>query len=207
MVMRARLQAVAGFIAVLTSLLIVPRAAAQRPLGAPFQVGGTYRLVYQGAAVNIRVLAPPDANGMVAATLLAGLGDDLNGQQVWVNVRLAVVVLPADAQSSGGAAPTGDTAPPVSNPYAAQLRADLRNLVTAEESFFADSIRYTSALRSLGYRPSAGVTVTILGATDTSWSATATHVNLPGYVCGIFVGSATAPIAGQNEGEPVCVRR
>ncbi len=88
--------------------------------------------------------------------------------------------------------------------YIASMKSDLRNLVTAEESYFADNVTYATTTSNLQYNSSAGVTVTIAGATGTGWSATATH-NATTKTCGIFVGAATAPISGQNEGEPKCV--
>ena len=87
--------------------------------------------------------------------------------------------------------------------YIASMKADLRNLVTAEESYFADNVTYTATIGSLAYSQSAGNTVTLIGATGTGWSATAKN-NGTTTTCGIYVGSATAPITGQNEGEPKC---
>src|SRR6266566_5263108 len=62
--------------------------------------------------------------------------------------------------------------------YLASMKSDLRNLVTAEEAFFADSVKYTSAIGAGG----------IQYATTT---------------CVIYVGST--PLAPANkEGEPKC---
>ena len=88
--------------------------------------------------------------------------------------------------------------------YIASMKSDLRNLVTAEESYFADNVTYATTTANLQYNSSAGVTVTVSGATGTGWSATAKH-NATTKTCGIYVGAATAPISGQNEGEPKCV--
>jgi prepilin-type N-terminal cleavage/methylation domain-containing protein len=88
--------------------------------------------------------------------------------------------------------------------YVAAMKSDLRNLVTAEESYFADQVSYTTASTAINYNSSTGVTVTIGTATGTGWAATAKH-NATTKTCGIYVGSATAPVAGQNEGEPKCV--
>ena len=88
--------------------------------------------------------------------------------------------------------------------YIASMKSDLRNLVTAQESYFADNVTYATTTANLQYNSSAGVTVTVAGATGTGWSATASH-NATTKTCGIFVGAATAPISGQNEGEPKCV--
>jgi len=83
------------------------------------------------------------------------------------------------------------------------MKFDLRNLYTAEESYFADHVTYTTSLSSLRFTPSAGVTVTIGSATGFGWSATAKHDSTT-RICGIFVGRATAPVSGQSEGEPRC---
>lgn len=83
------------------------------------------------------------------------------------------------------------------------MKADLRNLVTAEESYFADQVTYTTSLERLRFRPSDSVTVTIGSATGTGWSAIARH-KATTKTCGIYVGTATAPISGQNEGAPKC---
>ena len=87
--------------------------------------------------------------------------------------------------------------------YVAAMKSDLRNLVTAEESYFADQVSYTTSTTAVSFSPSTGVTLTIGAATGTGWSATAKH-NGTAKTCGIFVGSATAPISGANEGEPKC---
>src|ERR1700704_2569523 len=41
--------------------------------------------------------------------------------------------------------------------YLASMKSDLRNLITAEEAYFADSVKYTSDPTQLNYRPSTGV--------------------------------------------------
>jgi hypothetical protein len=55
----------------------------------------------------------------------------------------------------------------------------------------------------LNYSASTGVTVTVGTVSGTGWNATAKH-NGTSKTCGIFVGAATAPISGANEGEPKC---
>jgi prepilin-type N-terminal cleavage/methylation domain-containing protein len=87
--------------------------------------------------------------------------------------------------------------------YIAGMKADLRNLVTAQEAYFADNVTYASVLTNLNYNVSAGNTVSISSATGTGWAATSSN-NATTKTCGIFVGSATAPITGQNEGAPAC---
>ena len=86
--------------------------------------------------------------------------------------------------------------------YVAAMKSDLRNLVTAEESYFSDYVTYSTNLGT-AYSSSSGVTVAVGTATGTGWNATASH-NATTKTCGIFVGGASAPISGQNEGEPKC---
>ena len=88
--------------------------------------------------------------------------------------------------------------------YIAAMKSDLRNLVTAQESYFADQVSYTSSTTAMSFNSSTGVTVTVGTVSGTGWNATASH-NGTAKTCGIYVGSATAPISGQNEGEPKCV--
>ena len=84
--------------------------------------------------------------------------------------------------------------------YIAAMKADLRNLVTAQESYYSDHVTYTNSLGTY-YHSSAGVTVTLASPTGSGWSASAAH-NGTSKTCQIFYG--TAVIAGQYEGEPVC---
>jgi len=88
--------------------------------------------------------------------------------------------------------------------YIAAMKSDLRNLVTAQESYFADQVTYTSSQTGLNYNGSTGVTVTIGSISGTGWTATASH-NGTLKTCGIYLGNATAPVAGATEGEPKCI--
>ncbi len=87
----------------------------------------------------------------------------------------------------------------------ASMQVDLKNLVTAEEAYFADYVTYTGTLSNLKYNVSSGTTLNLISvtATGTGWSGTASNVGTP-KTCGIFVGSAPAPIPGQAEGQPIC---
>ena len=87
--------------------------------------------------------------------------------------------------------------------YIAGMKADLRNLVTAQEAYFADNVTYATTTTNLNYNVSAGNGVTVTSATGTGWAATSNN-NATTKTCGIFVGSATPPITGQSEGAPVC---
>lgn len=86
--------------------------------------------------------------------------------------------------------------------YIASMKSDLRNLVTAEEAYFADSLAYTSDLGT-DYGVTSGNTMPTITLTGDGWTATMTNALLPSNLCGIFIG--TTPVApATNEGEPTC---
>ena len=61
--------------------------------------------------------------------------------------------------------------------YVASMKTDLRNLVTAQDAYYADNNSYyaaSTATLGTNYRASTGVTVVISGATTTGWHAVAT---------------------------------
>ena len=86
--------------------------------------------------------------------------------------------------------------------YVASMKSDLKNLITAQESWFADKTTYTTNLGT-SYSATTGVTVTINAADGAGWKATATHSGVPGMSCKIYAGTSQV-IAGQDEGAPVC---
>ena len=90
--------------------------------------------------------------------------------------------------------------------YLASMKSDLRNLVTAQEAYFADRTSYTN-LTGLGesYKASSGVGVTVTEQSGTGWRAQATHNALPSTrTCFIYVGTISGSTGGANEGEPRC---
>jgi len=108
--------------------------------------------------------------------------------------------------------------------YLASMKSDLRNLTTAQEAYFADSLKYiiTGTATNLPpaaptgfpagciagstclFVPSAGVTVTLGGAVP-GWNATATHTAAtPGTLCADFIGAANVVAPATVEGEPKC---
>src|SRR5256714_5914366 len=99
--------------------------------------------------------------------------------------------------------------------YIASMKSDLRNLVTAEEAYFADSVKY-SATTACTTPPTAGAVnfcvttgnnlgVVGLAAGSGGWSVTITNNNLttPLVKCAIFINTAVlAPAV--SEGAPAC---
>jgi len=87
--------------------------------------------------------------------------------------------------------------------YIAAMKSDLRNMINAQEGYFADNTTYTTNLGT-AYSESAGVTVTINGADGLGWDASAVHTGTT-QTCAIAVGGGTNSIdATAAEGEPVC---
>jgi len=101
-----------------------------------------------------------------------------------------------------------------SKAYVAAMKSDLKNLVTAEESYFSDANTYGAvAANELSFggnvlwAATTGVNVATGGPPDaTGFSATATHAGATGTTaCGVYVGSAASPNAAVTvEGEVAC---
>jgi len=85
--------------------------------------------------------------------------------------------------------------------YLASMKSDLRNLVTAEEAYFADSVKYTSNLGTL-YSTTSGVSTPSITVTADGFTANVTHTTTL-KTCSIYVGS-TALAPANKEGEPKC---
>jgi type IV pilus assembly protein PilE len=91
--------------------------------------------------------------------------------------------------------------------FTATLKSDLRNLVTTQESYFADRNTYANIAQLTAenrFNSSRDVTIAIADVTATGWSATATHTGLVDLTaCGVYVGSATPPNAATTAGGEV----
>src|SRR5437773_8850091 len=63
--------------------------------------------------------------------------------------------------------------------YIASMKSDLRNLVTAEEAYFADSVKYTAAYGAGGinFVQSTGNTTPAVTTTADGWTANIKNVN------------------------------
>jgi type IV pilus assembly protein PilA len=75
-----------------------------------------------------------------------------------------------------------------------QLRSDLKNLATAQETYWADNQVYYGGVIpdpvNFLYQPSEGNTITIVSATTAGWSAQASAPGRTSQVCVIFYGVA-----------------
>ncbi len=88
--------------------------------------------------------------------------------------------------------------------YVAQMKSDLRNLVSAEEAFFADSVKYTSTITQLKYKQSTGVWTPTITVGAGFWTASVTHTAIVGKSCEIAINTANTLVTTAGDGEPVC---
>jgi hypothetical protein len=92
-----------------------------------------------------------------------------------------------------------------------QVKSDLRNLVVAQEAYYADHSAYADAVDGLKFRPSANVTVTLTATQNNAWAAEARSALLPNVVCGIYINLAekyrpkVSVETHAQEGEPTCM--
>jgi len=88
--------------------------------------------------------------------------------------------------------------------YIASMKSDLRNLVTAEEAYFADSVKYSTTIGAGGvvFNVTTGNNNPVLALTADGWTATISNVNTT-KTCAIYIGS-TAIAPASKEGEPKC---
>jgi len=97
------------------------------------------------------------------------------------------------------------------------MASDLRNLVVAQENYFADNNRYgqtvsTTDRRQVYIVPSPGVTLTLTYVTINTWAGRANHEWLR-WSCVIAVGqvapsrvprTAVQGLSPKEEGSPIC---
>ena len=105
---------------------------------------------------------------------------------------LAAIAIPKFANTKGKA-------------YYTAMKSDLRNLLTAEEAFFADSTTYTTDVTKLKFNISTGVSSPKISTYTGSWTATVTHSQLAStQECGIGMNTTNPTVTSASEGEPAC---
>ena len=90
--------------------------------------------------------------------------------------------------------------------YVSAMKGDLRNLATAQETYWNDFATYYSGSvpsPQLLYKPSVGVTIVITAATNGGWGAQATH-SITTYVCALFTGAVSPPSPAVSDGLIAC---
>jgi prepilin-type N-terminal cleavage/methylation domain-containing protein len=88
--------------------------------------------------------------------------------------------------------------------YLSALKTDLRNLATAEESYYYSHDVYSADLAQLGLVKSEQVDIQVKEATVGGWSAEATHPQAPVGKCAIFVGTAAVLAPATVQGTITC---
>ncbi|HEX9562347.1 MAG TPA: prepilin-type N-terminal cleavage/methylation domain-containing protein [Gemmatimonadaceae bacterium] len=87
---------------------------------------------------------------------------------------------------------------------AATLKADLRNLATAQEAFYYDNNTYSTNLTALNVSLSTGVTVTWGTVNGVGWGAKLTHPLAAPIECAMFLGGVPAMAPATTEGMLTC---
>ena len=90
--------------------------------------------------------------------------------------------------------------------YVAAMKADLRNLASAQEAYMGETRAYYDGPvpgGGLTYAPTTGVAIALSSVTAGGWQATATHSQTT-RSCAIFMGTASALAPATNEGSPAC---
>jgi prepilin-type N-terminal cleavage/methylation domain-containing protein len=85
--------------------------------------------------------------------------------------------------------------------YIAAMKSDLRNMATAEESYFADNQTYTTSLTAMNFTSSAAVTANVSDAKGTGWAADTKH---PATAITCQVGFGSDSITGVGDGVIQC---
>jgi type IV pilus assembly protein PilA len=96
--------------------------------------------------------------------------------------------------------------------YVDTMRADLRNLETAEEAYFFDNATYADPnflIANLSYHTSPGNSISAENIQISGWTASMVNTYVPStaspHTCAVWIGTATAPFAQDSlEGAPGC---
>ncbi len=92
--------------------------------------------------------------------------------------------------------------------YYSAMKADLKNLVSAQELYYspATDYSYAGAITDLDrFNPSSGVILQLVSANHTGWSATAGHAGLQAaQKCAVFYGDAAAVAPAAAAGVIAC---
>ncbi len=90
--------------------------------------------------------------------------------------------------------------------FLAAMKSDLRNLATAEESYFYDNATYYDGpvpTAQLVYRATTGVSVVLSNVTPGGWAAVTSHTQTV-KTCALFVGMAPPTAPAVDEGQVKC---
>ncbi len=88
--------------------------------------------------------------------------------------------------------------------YATSMKTDLKNLAGQQEIFFHGNERYAANLAEVSITGSPGVSLSILQASSSGWSAVATHPAAAPMTCAVFYGGVAPVAPAVNEGVVHC---
>ena len=93
--------------------------------------------------------------------------------------------------------------PTVVRAAAALVRIDLRNLIVAMETYWAEHHHYPEALAPMSryYKPGPGITIVLSNVSDLGWTATGTTSKMSGLVCRLVL---PPPANSRTGDEPQC---
>jgi hypothetical protein len=128
-----------------------------------------------------------------------------------IRTLLAIPALIVAAQTVRAQETSAPTAQDLEKAALIQMKSDLRNLVVAQEAYFADHSAYASAVSDLKFRNSENVSVRLTATQNNAWAAETRSALLPNVACVIWINLAekNRPKVGgkllpQGEGEPAC---
>jgi type IV pilus assembly protein PilA len=90
--------------------------------------------------------------------------------------------------------------------FVANMKSDLRNLITAQEGYFYQHATYYNGPVPDGtgdFKSSTPVTITILNVTAGGWAARATHPNT-GRTCAVYYGAGGPLAPAVADGQVAC---
>jgi prepilin-type N-terminal cleavage/methylation domain-containing protein len=90
--------------------------------------------------------------------------------------------------------------------YIATMKSDLKNLASAQESYYYDNaVYYNGGIPNVAllFSPTVNVTITMVSGDVSGWSATSAYAGIAN-TCAIYVGTAAAPAPATVEGSPAC---
>lgn len=87
---------------------------------------------------------------------------------------------------------------------AATLKADLRNLATAQEAYYYDNNTYSTSLPALNVTLSSGVVISWGTVNAAGWGAKLTHPLAAPLECAMFLGGVPAVAPASTEGMLTC---
>ena len=88
--------------------------------------------------------------------------------------------------------------------YVSSLKSDLRNVASQQEQYFTYNRTYANDLGLISITSSNGVTITIVEANGTGWSATSTHPSAFPMLCAVYYGLAVPVKPADTEGVIRC---